>query len=51
MLAGCAASSALTQNERGLILPLAGVNSVATHPAARRKGYAKGMIPHVHETF
>ncbi len=43
-IAACAAASALTQNVRGMILPMAGVHNVATHPAARRRGYAKGML-------
>ena len=42
-LAG-AASTAMTQNVRGKLFPASGVWGVATHPAARRKGYCAQVM-------
>ena len=42
----CAGASPLTQNVRGALFKMAGIHNVATHPAARRKGYAKGVLKH-----
>ncbi len=39
-----AASSPLTQNIRGAIYPMGGIWGVSTHPAARRKGYARQVL-------
>src|SRR4051794_19230105 len=40
----CAASSPMTQQVRGAILPCGGVWGVASHPAARRKGYVRQVM-------
>jgi len=40
----CAASTRMSQNVRGKIFPMAGIWGVATHPAARRKGYQRDVI-------
>jgi len=40
----CAASTRMLQNIRGKIFPMAGIWGVATHPAARRKGYQRDVI-------
>ncbi len=37
----------MTQNVRGLLLPMGGVAGVATHPAGRRKGFARRLLHHV----
>jgi predicted acetyltransferase len=37
----------LTQNIRGNIYPAGGIASVSTHPAGRRKGYARKMLTHL----
>lgn len=39
-----ACSTAMTQNVRGALFPSAAVWGVATHPAARRKGYCRQAI-------
>lgn len=39
-----AASTVMTQNVRGKLFPAAGVWGVATHPAARRKGYSRRVL-------
>lgn len=48
-----AASSQMTQQVRGTLLPMGGIWGVATHPAARRKGYSKAalaaLLGHLHE--
>jgi predicted acetyltransferase len=45
-----AASGSLHQNVRGKIYPISGIWGVATHPAARRKGYSKNLIRQLLET-
>jgi predicted acetyltransferase len=47
----CAGVSNLTQNLRGALYPMAGIHNVAVHPAARRKGYARGMLVQILETM
>ena len=42
--AAAAASSPMTENIRGKIYPAGGIWGVATHPAARRKGYARQAL-------
>ncbi len=37
----------MTQNVRGRLLPMGGVAGVATHPAGRRKGFARRLLHHV----
>ena len=39
-----ASAIAMTQNVRGVVLPMGGVAGVATHPAARRKGHVRGLL-------
>ena len=39
-----AASGAMTQQVRGALLGAGGIWAVATHPAARRKGYARAVM-------
>lgn len=39
-----AASSQMTQQVRGALLPMGGIWGVATHPAARRRGYSKAVL-------
>ncbi len=39
-----AASTAMTQNMRGTLFPASGVWGVATHPAARRKGFVRQIM-------
>ncbi len=39
----------MTQNVRGALLPMGGVAHVATHPTARRKGYARTLLLRVLE--
>ena len=36
----CAGAGGMTQNVRGKLMPMSGIFRVATHPAARRKGYS-----------
>lgn len=36
--------SCITQPLRGKLIPMGGVANLATHPAARRKGYARTMM-------
>ncbi len=45
-----AVSSPMTQNVRGKIYPMSGLWSVATHPMARRKGYAWQVVTEVLKT-
>ena len=40
----CLINTPMTQNLRGQIYPMGGVWWVATHPAARRKGYTKRLM-------
>jgi predicted acetyltransferase len=40
----CAGGHAMLQNIRGSLYPMCGVFGVATHPGARRKGYAKRTV-------
>lgn len=47
----CAVSSPMTQNVRGTILGMGGIWGVATHPAARRKGYCRALIQRLLETM
>jgi predicted acetyltransferase len=47
----CAVSSPMTQNLRGAILGMGGIWGVATHPAARRKGYCRTLIARLLETM
>lgn len=37
----------MTENVRGRLLPMGGVAGVASHPAARRSGYARRLLTHV----
>jgi len=39
-----AASGAMTQQVRGALLSIGGIWAVATHPAARRKGYSRAVM-------
>jgi len=43
------ASGSLHQNVRGKIFPISGIWGVATHPAARRKGYSRDIIRQILE--
>ncbi len=45
------ATTPLTQNLRGRLFPMGGVANVATHPAARRKGFARKMMSRIFNTF
>lgn len=38
---------AMTQNIRGQLYAAGGIGSVSTHPAGRRKGYARKMLTHL----
>jgi predicted acetyltransferase len=40
----CGASRPLIQQVRGALYPMAGLLDVTTHPAARRKGYARKLL-------
>ena len=40
----CGAITPLTQNVRGRLFPCYGVFDIVTHPAARRKGYARRLM-------
>ena len=40
----CMANTAMTQNVRGKLFAAGGIWDVATHPAARRKGYARQLL-------
>ncbi len=40
----CGASRRMTQQVRGALYPAAGLLDVTTHPAARRKGYARQLL-------
>jgi len=42
--AACAASARMIQQVRGKLYPMAGIWGVATHPAARRKGYQRQVL-------
>jgi len=46
----CSAIS-FTQNIRGQIVAMGGVANVATHPAARRKGYVRALMHQVYKKF
>ncbi len=46
-----ASSKDLTQNIRGKLFKMGGIASVSSHPAARRKGYAKRLIRHIFKEF
>jgi predicted N-acetyltransferase YhbS len=41
----------MTQNVRGVVLPMAGVASVATAPLGRRRGYARGLMTRLLEVM
>jgi predicted acetyltransferase len=41
----------LRQNIRGQIVPMGGVANVATHPAARRRGYVRALMHKIYEKF
>ena len=41
----------LKQNIRGRIIPMGGVANVATHPAARRKGYVRSLMHQIYRKF
>jgi predicted acetyltransferase len=45
------ATSPLTQNLRGKLFPMGGVANVATHPAARRRGYVHMMMSRIFKDF
>jgi len=45
------ATTPLTQNLRGKLVPMGGVANVATHPAARRKGYVRQMMSRIFTEF
>jgi predicted acetyltransferase len=47
----CVSSQRLTQQVRGKIYKCGGVRGVATHPAARLKGYAWLLLNHLFEAF
>ena len=40
----CAAAIPMRQNVRGLVHPMAGIASVASHPAARRRGVVRALL-------
>lgn len=40
----CAASAPMTQHVRGALFGMGGIWGVATHPAARRKGYCRSVL-------
>lgn len=46
-----AAAIALKQNIRGRKMPMGGVANVATHPAARRKGFVRALMHQVYKKF
>jgi predicted acetyltransferase len=48
--AACAGAGILNQNVRGTIMPMSGIFRVATHPAARRKGYSFQVISELLKT-
>jgi predicted acetyltransferase len=43
----CASMAPMVQQVRGAPLSMGGILDVATHPAARRKGYARQLLSHV----
>ena len=45
------ATTPLKQNLRGQYFKMAGVANVATHPAARRKGYVRSLMHHMYAAF
>ena len=45
------ASIHLIQNIRGKIIPMGGVANVATHPAARRKGFVRALMHQIYKKF
>jgi predicted acetyltransferase len=47
--AACTACAPMTQNVRGVIYSMSGVYDVVTHPAARRRGYARRLMSHLFE--
>ena len=47
----CCSTTPLIQNIRGGLFQMGGVANVATHPAARRKGYARRLMHHLFEFF
>jgi predicted acetyltransferase len=46
-----AASTAMTQNVRGALFGMGGIWGVATHPAARRKGYCRQLMARLLESM
>jgi predicted acetyltransferase len=44
-------TSLFIQNLRGSLFRMGGVANVATHPAARRKGYVRDLMRHLYQTF
>jgi predicted N-acetyltransferase YhbS len=40
----CAAAHPMRQNVRGVVLPMAGIASVASHPSARRRGLVRTLL-------
>ena len=50
-LAICCSTTPLDQNIRGRLFRMGGVANVATHPSARRKGYAYRLMLHLFEFF
>lgn len=47
----CVESTPLTQNLRGRLFSAGGILDVATHPAARRKGYAREALKRLYATL
>lgn len=45
------ATTPLTQNLRGKLFSMGGVSNVATHPDARRKGYARNLMHTLYNEF
>ncbi|MFW5713862.1 MAG: GNAT family N-acetyltransferase [Brevefilum sp.] len=45
------ATTPMTQNLRGKLVSMGGVANVATHPAARRKGYVRQMMSRIFTEF
>lgn len=41
----------LRQNIRGRVIPMGGVANVATHPAARRKGFVRALMHQIYKKF
>ena len=45
------ATTPLIQNIRGQLMKMGGVANVASHPAARRRGYVRALMHHMYQEF